>query len=164
MRNHPENMEEEKRIIQEVVNCWKCYAQKNPTYTYPCDYSLTLAHINIIGWVEVKRRYVKYEEYPDIMLSLQKWQRCIELSKLTKKPFLFIVNFDNGTYIYNYNEKDLITYTFSGRDVNTRDNRDIEPVANIPINLFKPLKKILKKRNNEDGGIKVKWKILTMYS
>lgn len=142
MRTHPENMEEEIKIMQEIVNKWGCYAHKNPTYTYPCDYSLALAHINIIGWVEVKRRYCKFGDYPDFMMSLQKWQRCIELSKLTKKPFLFIIRCDNGTYIYKYDETHNITYTFSGRDVNTRDNRDKEPVAHIPCELFKQIETV----------------------
>jgi hypothetical protein len=79
------------------------------------------------------------------MVSAHKWVEGISFANATGLPFLLVVEFADTTKYFKYNvgdPTDSIYFDRGGRTRKPRDEFDIEPVAHIPIELFKALKPI----------------------
>lgn len=139
MYETPKDLYREQQIIQKVCAWWTCDAEKLPI-SYKFDYAICKAG-DIVGFVEVKHRFVNWGQFPDIMLSLSKFTAASQLYEVTRKPCLFVVGTEDGQVHYTQlqNIDPGMTLKFGGRTTNTRDQADIEPVYHIPNHLFMKL-------------------------
>lgn len=129
----------EQAVITFVSSCWSCEAHKMPI-SYKLDYMLTREK-EAKAFVEIKSRNMKWGQFPTIFLSLSKVQAAHDLTKTTGLTCFFVVHADPDVYWIDLNDLigrgDLIT--FGGRTRNTRDSADVEPVFNIPVDMFRRL-------------------------
>ena len=86
--------------------------------------------------VEYKRRKCSMNQYPDIMLSLGKWNAGLDYKIKNGMKFVFVVQFTDGFAMYIHDDKHEADIRWGGRTAQTRDSADIEPVVHIPITRF----------------------------
>lgn len=86
-----------------------------------------------VAVIEVKRRHSRHNKYPTIILSLMKFNRGVEFYRSNNLNFIFVVEFDDGIYAYQYLPDDIFKISFGGR-TDRGDSQDMEPVIQIPIN------------------------------
>jgi hypothetical protein len=82
---------------------------------------------------EVKRRHNNHDQYPTLILSLEKFSKGIEFFTNYNLGFYFVVAFDDGVYYYQYRAQDRFAIDLGGR-TDRNDKQDIEPVIHIPKN------------------------------
>lgn len=89
------------------------------------------------GFAEVKSRTNNHDQYPTLMLSLNKWLRMANFSKHTGLFFGVAVEYLDGIYFYRHKHENADKYKVveGGRTKNTRDDLDIEWVIHIPVEL-----------------------------
>jgi len=90
--------------------------------------------------IEFKRRKCKHLQYPDIMLSLGKWNAGLDYVQKNGLAFMFVVQWDDAVGVYMYKPEHPVDIRWGGRTVQTRDSADIEPVVHIPTNQFRIIK------------------------
>ena len=95
---------------------------------YIVDFAVYTTGFKVTGFLEYKRRYNPYKQYPDLYLSLQKWMKLREYTEFA--PTMFWVEYDDQLmYII---PKDHTGYEIELRG---RDDRgqsgDIEPIILI---------------------------------
>ena len=133
------HLQEEKAVIEFISMCWQCEHHKMPI-SYKLDYMLTRDK-EAKAFVEVKCRKMRWGQYPTIFLSLSKVTAAQELRRTTGLTCYFAVYADPDVYWIHLEDligrSDLIP--FGGRTRQTRDSADIEPVFNIPIEMFRRL-------------------------
>jgi hypothetical protein len=112
---------------------------------YAIDWALctSSAHGALVhAWVECKRRYCKRSEFPTLMISLKKWQEGVELHKAGGKPFLIVVEWDDGIFFLRHDEVASPSgfangvYVGIGGRMDRDDEEDVEPCIWIPTALF----------------------------
>lgn len=92
---------------------------------------------SLVGIMEFKKRNIRYNQYPDIMLSKDKHDAGLEKAKYHGVKFLFLVELKDGLYLADITKK--FPSHMGGRTVQTRDSRDIEEVVDIPMYEFKEI-------------------------
>jgi len=133
-----EDLNRESACINHCVSKWGTDFKKLPI-SYRLDFMVTSSG-QAAGWVEIKCRTHKSNQYDTVMLSLSKWNAGIDLHEKSGLPFIFVVSFKDAVFRYLYSVEDSsINIRWGGRTRATRDIADIEPVVHIPINLFKNL-------------------------
>lgn len=91
-----------------------------------------------VAVIEVKRRHNRHTKYPTIILSLMKFNRGVEFYNSNKLNFIFVVEFDDGIFTYDYSPEDNFEICYGGR-TDRNDSQDLEPVIQIPISLMEQL-------------------------
>jgi len=124
----------EYEVAIKAAETWKCKAQKIPI-SYHLDYAF-MRDDKLCAWAEVKCRTNHVNAYPTYMLSMNKIMHGIQMNTITGAAFVLIVEFTNG--IYWVKPEGKYTIGFNGRR-DRNDTADMEPVAYIPMNEFKPL-------------------------
>jgi hypothetical protein len=114
-------------------------------YAEYCDYAFERSG-EIVCFCEVKRRKMRWGQYPDVMLSVHKWMKGLEIARSTAVPWMFAVgvNGASGIEVYGLRVDPEVAMTsvwdneirFGGRTMQTRDNGDIEPVIHLPCREF----------------------------
>ena len=84
---------------------------------------------------EIKRRFNPSNQYPTLMLSLQKWMKGKEMAAEMNIPFVLIIRWDDGLFFYKTGSS-TVTYGFGGR-YDRDDSQDQEPMVFIPVDKFK---------------------------
>jgi Holliday junction resolvase-like predicted endonuclease len=107
----------------------------------PAQYAVDFAVIHrgtqsIVGFIEVKRRRVNHDLYPNFMISLSKMMKGIELAERTNTTFGIYVKYDDGWFSYNVNLDSYLIPVIGGRK-DRGDEYDIEPVVKIDIKHFR---------------------------
>jgi hypothetical protein len=97
----------------------------------------------IVGFVEYKRRRMRWGDYPTIMLSASKFLNIEALARLgtDRKPmFVYFAVEDNAgdVWVVNLAADGLkLRCEWGGRTVKTRDDLDVEPVVHLYIDQFR---------------------------
>lgn len=128
------DLAKESRCMETFTMAYGAVAHKLPV-SYHLDYMVEREG-KATAWAEVKCRNNPSTRYPDLMLSILKWNVGVGLSIHTGLPFILVAGFDDGVFWYRYKPDHTIPIRWGGRTKNTRDRADIEPVAHIPIPLF----------------------------
>lgn len=91
----------------------------------------------IVGFFEIKTRTTTHDRYESYMLSAAKFRDGVYWHNLGLS-FTLVVSFTDGLYYYTYRDHDDISYTLGGR-TDRNDGQDIEPLALIPMGLFREI-------------------------
>jgi hypothetical protein len=129
-------------VAEGLSQAWDADLCKVPT-SYGLDY-IVFGAGKFIGWVEVKTRpTMVWGDYPDVMVSLSKIRSAFVWSLMFGKPVYFCVRDANGELrAASISTVDPEWVKYGGRTRNTRDPADIEPVAHIPLDQFKPIEEL----------------------
>ena len=90
---------------------------------------------NLICWAECKRRFNERARYETILLSCRKYLAGMDLCRISGKPFLLVVQWNDflGTHVCDGKAaKDI---RVGGRR-DRGDWQDVEPVVHIPVSSF----------------------------
>ena len=87
---------------------------------------------------EVKRRHLKHDDRSHVILSLTKYNRGLEFDRVNDLNFNFVVDFDDGLFVYEHKHGDSFKIIFGGR-TDRGDSQDLEPVVQIPISRMEKL-------------------------
>jgi hypothetical protein len=110
-------------------------------YAHFCDV-VFIRKGEIVCYCEVRCRNMKWGQYPDILMSVHKWNSGVSLVASTRKPWLFAVSVEEGIFGFLLKpDEDVpsLRQSFAGRTKQQRDNADIEPVIHLPISSFNML-------------------------
>lgn len=131
------NNEENLRIYLE--NKYNLTLKRNKTL-YKYDISV-LKNGVITGLMELKDRNYKYGRYTTYIISLDKIKEGVTYTEYFGLPCTLVVRFTCGTILsYRINPEEIknFTLTYGGR-TDRNDPNDLEPLVNIPFELFKVL-------------------------
>jgi hypothetical protein len=124
----------EEEIISKVSTAWNCAVVKTKKF-YPFDY-VCMRDGHATAFSEIKNRNYRHDAFPTYMFSLHKFYQCISMAKVVQKPFLLIVQFQDGIYwMCNF---DVVNVDITGRK-DRADNQDIEPCCMLSMKNFKLL-------------------------
>lgn len=98
----------------------------------------------IVGFFEIKTRTVAHNHYAFYMLSAAKFRDGVYWHNLGLS-FTLVVSFTDGLFYYTYRDHDDIRYALGGR-TDRNDAQDIEPLALIPMGLFRQVELTLPER------------------
>lgn len=129
------DLDKENSFITDISKRWKITFYKLPI-SYKFDYMLGNP---CKGFMETKIRNIRINDYPDIMLSMSKYERGLQLLRYGK--VYFAVRLKDADYYYEFKSEKSMSIMWGGRTKNTRDSADIEPVIHIPCNEFIKIKK-----------------------
>ena len=89
---------------------------------------------NIIEAVlEIKVRDINYKQFPTVFISSHKILAGMPYVKYCDIPFYIAFSFNGDIHMYNVTEPEKYEYKWGGRTKQTRDSRDIEIMAHIPM-------------------------------
>ena len=109
----------------------------------PIDYMIFDRGCDIVkGYIEIKVRY-KYSasKLPDAIIDHRKMVAFQLKSWTTGLPVFYVVRFQDGDLVYEYNPSHHFPIKHGGRTVQTRNEYDIKEVQYIPMKYFRVLKK-----------------------
>ena len=141
-----EDRNTEQRIIEKVCARKGQIAKKLGEVKYVVDWAVfhpskRKNHEKLSYWAEVKRRYRKYDTFPDLIISANKMVAGSRLVDIFGKPFFLIIELDDGIYHYKYNREDMKEFAVDLVGRSDRGNEfDIEPCVRIPMERFVKLK------------------------
>jgi hypothetical protein len=119
---------EEIAIAKEVGELWDVNLTKMPR-AYRLDFSIRNMQGRFKAWTEIKRRFHKFDTYPNTFLSLGKVFAAREFNEYTELPCLFIVKFDDCiAYADMLPKRELFQGGRNDRD----DWQDQEPLVLVP--------------------------------
>lgn len=124
----------ENRIAEKLGEHWNCQIVKLKAAYAEIDRA-AIRDEEIGAFVEIKRRYVDRETYPDIILSLSKVKEAFVLESCSGKPCYFVVQFNDCLAWAKMVVKGR-TVRMAGR-FDRDDPQDVEPCVAIPIDEFK---------------------------
>jgi hypothetical protein len=84
---------EEAAITEIICQIWSCKVVKLPR-AYNLDCAI-LRQNELMAWAEIKRRKRTLEQYPTVFLSMQKILAAHNFNRISGKPCLFVVRFDD---------------------------------------------------------------------
>jgi hypothetical protein len=126
----------EQYIITEITKRIPNSQYRKLKLNYIVDYAVYQGS-KMYAWVECRRRHINSTDYPDIILSLAKWNHGKRLHELTNKPFIFAVQFNDGIKVANLSSGSY-EVSLAGNKGRHR-SADIEPCISIPVSEFKSL-------------------------
>lgn len=133
-----EDLKNEKIIAETISNVFGMKLKKLHK-KFAIDFmAFDLNGDNAVAVIEVKRRKNNHNKYSSVILSLTKFNRGIEFYQANDLAFIFVVQFDDGIFVYEYSPNDLLMIVFGGR-TDRNDEQDFEPVVQIPINKMERL-------------------------
>ena len=126
------NLDGEKKAIELIADSWNVNFIKLPI-SYHLDYGMVRDGVTV-GFAEIKVRTNPVGSYSTYMIALSKAMKANELTTVTGKPCLLIVQWtDCLGWIDFSNDFEL---SFGGR-TDRNDWEDQEPVALYPTSAFK---------------------------
>lgn len=120
-----------------LETAWGMSLKKMPI-VYHIDY-MGIRNQTAQAWIEIKARNITMDQYPTIMLSLAKFIHGVDLYRVTKAPFIFVVRTIDGIFYHTYDPMYQYVVEYGGRTARTRDGMDLEPVVKIPTEWFREL-------------------------
>lgn len=124
-----DDLGQEKAIAEKLEVRWHCVMRKLPR-SYRLDWAAS-DDGKIRAWLEFKRRYRTFDQYPDTFLALGKVMAAREFVAATSMKCLFVVQFDDALAYADMviNGREIV---FGGR-TDRDDWEDIEPVVLVPM-------------------------------
>jgi len=107
---------------------WDCRLHKLPKQ-YRMDYFVTRGGKGF-AFVEVKCRTHSSTRYKTLMLSLSKHMAAKTMSHATGLPVLLVVRYTDATRFVSLTDE--FPMSMGGRTATARDERDLEPIIQIP--------------------------------
>jgi hypothetical protein len=91
-----------------------------------------------VALLECKRRFAVYDQWPDVMISADKYIACVESAAKADVPFIIAFGFNDGTYVHTHRDACALTMEYGGRTLNTRPHTatDREVVVKIPMRIL----------------------------
>ena len=117
-----------------------CFAFGGEKAKLPVQYRIDWGVVQdkgVVAWAECKRRYHGRGKYPTLLLSLKKYMSGIALARHTNKPFVIVVEWDDGVFWSKTGPTHDIR--MGGRS-DRGDWQDQEPCVFIPTSNFKEVK------------------------
>ena len=102
---------------------------------YNIDYAM-LSGENLMCWVEVKCRDVERYAYETLAISMKKIVNGVQLSKMSGKSFLLLVQWNDSLGWVKVKEDDELDIRLGGRK-DRNDWQDVEPMAHFDVRQFK---------------------------
>ena len=135
LRENAESKAAEERLIAILCEATGAKAHKLPR-RYSIDY-IMMRGANTAGWVEVKERKNRRDQYPTYNVSLYKYLNLLDLAAKTGVPGLLLVGWSDGVgWVRVPCDHEVV---WSGR-TDRGDAGDIEPMVSIPISAFRMLR------------------------
>ena len=96
-----------------------------------------------VAIVEVKRRNIRFTQYPTIHISARKLEKCVTLAEDSGTKFFFVAYCDDGMNVVEVTREKLNRWPrkTGGRmdRAHLKITTDIEQLVDIPVSEFKPL-------------------------
>ena len=127
----------EKKVADYLQKIWKCKCKKL-SYKDIVDYAVTRDNL-ILSWVEIKCRKISYNYKPFYMISMNKINNGRVLAAQKEKPFLLVVKFTDGLYVYKDKGETHILKWGGINKKYIRDEQDREPCYLIDTDLFQKI-------------------------
>jgi hypothetical protein len=90
---------------------------------------------SLLLWAEGKRRFNERKLYPTFILSCRKYLSGMDLGRISGKPFVLIVEWNDGIFRHVCDGTATRDIRVGGRR-DRGDWQDIEPVVHIPVEQF----------------------------
>ena len=130
----------DKFVNQLLVNSGHRYHYswfKLPEIRYVVDAALTIDRY-VKGWMEVKCRSGKPDQYTHWFISLHKLMKGLSLHDYTGLPFFILFDWDGQSFAARVEDPPRTALEWGGRE-DRSDSEDTEPVVLIPRAWFKPI-------------------------
>ena len=132
------DLKNEDAVAQLMMQKWNCHAMKLPKH-YRIDFALTRGGA-IKAYAEVKCRSITMQSSKVLILGLAKACHLKMFANESNVPGLFVVRYTDGVYYLDISKQQFPIH-YGGQMTRQRDNRDMEPVCQIPTQLLKRLGK-----------------------
>ena len=132
--------------ILRAVAAYKGWGYKQLPEFYPVDGAFhgSVGDRNVIGFAEVKRRYVPMNKYDTFFIDLTKVATGLSLARLIAVPFYICVGWDDFVgMMHTPSPFKGFDTTIEGRR-DRGDVNDIEPVIHFPITKFTIVRRLFK--------------------
>ena len=130
-----QSLANESKFKEKIIKVWDCDLKKMH-YHHVIDF-MVVEDKKAKAWLEVKCRNRNYNQFPHVMLSLNKYMKGIDYYSKTKLPFILAIRFLDGDYYFKYHRQyPTFDIVWGGRTKNQRDEFDVEPIINIPTTYF----------------------------
>lgn len=131
-----ETLQGETRVAQAIRQSWGCDLRKLPI-AYRVDFAGVKPDNSVQAWIEVKCRD---RGYPEMILSLSKYQAGVALAHITGRPFLMVYSLPSGIFYASLGTcgTKMLRFCIAGR-TDRNDSQDVEPCVMIPASMLKPL-------------------------
>ena len=108
-----------------------------PSPTYSCIDMVIFKGHEWLGFGEVRRRKMKFKQYPDVFMSAAKVKKIAELQSMVSLPTWFFLALDDGLWSMKMPSiNDRLNIKEGGRN-QMRDKWDREPMAHFEWGCFK---------------------------
>lgn len=121
----------EAQVAYTVAAGMGCIAERTPR-SYQMDW--LLMNKTLRYFLEIKRRNVKHDEYPTLLLSAHKWDYGRGMAERFGVGFLLAIEYQDGIWIWD--TKDIKPNVKMGGRMDRGDDQDMEPVVHLPIELL----------------------------
>ena len=137
-----EDLRVERDVAKHIESLWGCDLEKMHM-KYIIDF-MAFREGKAVAVVEVRRRFNPSNKYTTFYASLAKWNRGREYCKANNLAFCFVVRWDDGMFIYKFQDGDEdFKITMGGSQPKHQswrgDPQDYEPVIHIPVSRFKKI-------------------------
>lgn len=135
-----EDIANQESVAQAVAEAWQRTAVRLPKFD-PGDYALLNENRVIRARLEIKCRSHHLSEYPTLHLSAAKAEQLVTRYQISSIPVFVVVRFkDNALYYIPLTVKTLtLCEQVSGGRTDRGDDKDIEPVIEIPVVWLRPI-------------------------
>ena len=134
-----ETLSAEQHTAFAIQAAWGVDLHKLPI-SYHVDYAVCRQNSkDILGWLEVKKRDADFNTYPDIVLSVLKYNAGRSMAMTTGLKFVFAIELTDGIFMAELQEEPVPPIEYGGRTTKTRDSGDVEPVVKIPMARFEAI-------------------------
>ena len=131
------DLSNEQQVANEIQRAWKCHANKLPKH-YRADFVLTRGG-KVFAFAEVKCRTIPHNRYRHVILGLAKVAHMRMLADIARVPIYFVVRFTDGIFYADLSRGSNYNVGYGGQLTKMRDERDMEPICQIPISTLVPL-------------------------
>lgn len=122
----------QRAVANQIATLFNAEAHETPEF-FSYDFTL-IKDGQCAGFLEVKRRKVTSSQYPDVILSLNKWLELSLLTKVTGKPVFLVVQYLDRACMVRVDGKPEIRI---GGRTDRGGHSDVEPVVAIPMSEMK---------------------------
>tara|TARA_R110000796_G_scaffold197524_1_gene313856 strand:+ start:1095 stop:1523 length:429 start_codon:yes stop_codon:yes gene_type:complete len=119
----------ESDVARALESRWDCRLHKLPKQ-YRMDYFATRGGVGL-AFIEVKCRTHSSTRYKTLMLSLAKYMAAKTMGQATGLPVFLVSRYTDATKFVSLMQDDF-PMSMGGRTATSRDERDLEPIIQIP--------------------------------
>lgn len=129
-----EDRKSETEVAQLLAEAWACNVRSFGALAVVDWYAER--HGRLIGILELKTRSHPHAKYPTVFLNVRKWFALTMGSMGMRVPAIYVVRFDDGVRWVPLTGIDPSRHRMAGCAHIVKNDNDIEPVIDIPIEKF----------------------------